>query len=382
MTLYTLLITLHVLLVTGVFWSIPVLARPTLPFGIRVPSARAADPAIRGTRRRYQRGVLLAGGLAVLGLLLPTLWGVTLPGEILAVLGLVDLGLYLLASGEVRRAKGRGAWYAELHQGVTTDTTLRTEPVSFPVGWLIPALLLVAGTAALGFWRYPELPSTLPDLSSLGTDPAVRTPASVSTAFLPVLLQTGVTLLATILTILILRARPELDAERPADSARRFRVYLAGVGRLLLFTTTCLNTALLVAASIVWELLPAGLPAILLIAAVVVLAVGAWVVFMVRVGELGSRLPQRSGSRLPEETDAPEDAGLVQRDDDRNWFLGGMVYVNRHDPALLVHRRVGVYWTLNLGHPAAWTILSVLALTLGALWWLNATGMISLTVRG
>ncbi|WP_276329009.1 DUF5808 domain-containing protein [Crossiella equi] len=38
-----------------------------------------------------------------------------------------------------------------------------------------------------------------------------------------------------------------------------------------------------------------------------------------------------------------------------------MLYANRLDPALLVHRRSGMFWTLNLGHPLAWAILGVAA---------------------
>ncbi|SDD80135.1 hypothetical protein SAMN05216270_107281 [Glycomyces harbinensis] len=44
--------------------------------------------------------------------------------------------------------------------------------------------------------------------------------------------------------------------------------------------------------------------------------------------------------------------GLHPRDTDRHWHLGGLVYANRDDPAVLVHQRVGgSQWTVNLGHP-------------------------------
>jgi uncharacterized membrane protein len=65
---------------------------------------------------------------------------------------------------------------------------------------------------------------------------------------------------------------------------------------------------------------------------------------------------------------------FVQRDDDRHWYLGGLVYGNRSDPALLVHRRVGMGWTLNLGHPVGWAVLVCLAV----LALLAVTGVIGL----
>lgn len=48
-------------------------------------------------------------------------------------------------------------------------------------------------------------------------------------------------------------------------------------------------------------------------------------------------------------------------DDDRFW-RGGLVYVNRDDPALMVPRRFGLGWTLNFGNPgAAMFLVGVLA---------------------
>ncbi|WP_275295017.1 hypothetical protein [Amycolatopsis sp. La24] len=53
-----------VALLAAAFWAAPALARPTLPFGVRVPAARVAEPEIVRAHRRYARGVLVAGTLA------------------------------------------------------------------------------------------------------------------------------------------------------------------------------------------------------------------------------------------------------------------------------------------------------------------------------
>jgi uncharacterized membrane protein len=42
----------------------------------------------------------------------------------------------------------------------------------------------------------------------------------------------------------------------------------------------------------------------------------------------------------------------VNRDDDRFW-KGGLIYVNRDDPAIMVGNRFGIGWTPNLGNPKA-----------------------------
>jgi uncharacterized membrane protein len=50
-------------------------------------------------------------------------------------------------------------------------------------------------------------------------------------------------------------------------------------------------------------------------------------------------------------------------DDDRFW-KAGFFYVNRRDPALMVPKRFGVGWTINLGHPAGIVIGVVLLLVI------------------
>jgi uncharacterized membrane protein len=67
--------------------------------------------------------------------------------------------------------------------------------------------------------------------------------------------------------------------------------------------------------------------------------------------------------------DAPPWAGDGTPD---SAWKGGMFYVNRNDPALVVPKRFGIGWTLNFGRPAAWLLLAVLlavplAISLGAL---------------
>ncbi|MFD0661575.1 hypothetical protein [Thermocatellispora tengchongensis] len=172
------------------------------------------------------------------------------------------------------------------------------------------------------------------------------------TAFAPVLSQTAITILAPLLVAVIVRARPETDAEHPASSARRYRVYVRGIATLLLAGVACANLTLLLLGLQQWDLLT---PSPLTTAATwapMAAVVAAFLIFGVRVGEAGHRLPAQPGE---------SGSGYVQRDDDRYWHLAGTVYINRHDPAILVHQRVGSRWTLNLGNPVAWTVLAVLA---------------------
>ncbi|WP_345405546.1 hypothetical protein [Nonomuraea salmonea] len=106
-----------------------------------------------------------------------------------------------------------------------------------------------------------------------------------------------------------------------------------------------------------------------------IVLLGGWLIWETKVGQAGHRLPALPGEEL-------EDTGAGQRDDDRHWFLAGTVYVNRRDPALLVHARLGSSsWTLNLGHPIAWLLLGVLAVALIVFAGLALAGVVDLPER-
>lgn len=190
-----------VALVAAAFWSVPVLGRPTLPFGVRVPGARVADPAILRVRRWYGRGVLLIGVLSC-AILLTT----DLPTELtlsVSVVAFCLLGYH--AHRSVAAAKRAGDWYAGLRQGTTTDTSLRTDPVRPPWLLLAPTVLITVLTAAIGVLRYDELPSTLPTPNGLTVDAGTRTATTVSFAFSTVTAQ----VLTLLLIALLVAALPE-----------------------------------------------------------------------------------------------------------------------------------------------------------------------------
>lgn len=41
-------------------------------------------------------------------------------------------------------------------------------------------------------------------------------------------------------------------------------------------------------------------------------------------------------------------------------WKGGMFYVNRDDPALMVEKRFGIGYTLNYARPAAWVLTALI----------------------
>lgn len=370
MTTLTFFVLALVALTTAAFWSAPALARPTTPFGVRVPAARVAEPAIIRTRRGYSRGVLLLGTVVFTAVLIASLgfdWHPR-PEVVLLVLVLGGCGLGYQAHRSVAAAKRDGDWYAGTRQAVTADTSLRVDPVRPQWMLLAPAVALLAITTGIGASRYADLPATLPTPNGVIVDAARRSATTISYAFATVTAQLLIVLLAGLLALAIPRARPELDAGQPAASAIRYRTYLRGVLPLLLVSAGCANASLLVASLQVWEILRPTLLVTVVSYLPLVAALVAWVVFAIRAGDAGHRLPAPDGDHSRYE----------QRDDDRYWHLAGMAYLNRRDPAVLVHRRTGMSWTLNFGHPVSWAVLVLIAVV--AL--LTGLGVIDLPTRG
>ncbi|HEX4226073.1 MAG TPA: DUF5808 domain-containing protein [Pseudonocardiaceae bacterium] len=323
----------------------PTMTRPTVPFGVRVPKTHIGDAVIRRERRGYQwRSAIVA--ICALGVLIAidartAGWPnrVVLIAEFLA-----DLGCYWWARRRIRAAKSAEHWFDGQRQTVVADTSWRTEPPSFPVWWLLPAITVIVATVVIGVLRYPHL-----------------VPASPPRMFGLVAAQVYVTGLWSGLLVLAYRSRPELDTGDPATSLRGYRKALDAFARAGLTLLACIDLSLLLGALQLWQLLhvPAGaalamLPFVLGLIAFLVTAV----------------LAARERARTTGTSTGTD------RDDDRLW-KGGLIYVNRDDPAVVVNSRFGFGWTPNFGNRVALLLVGgIIAVPLGLVIIKLATGVL------
>ncbi len=327
-------------------------ARRTVQFGVRVPRERAGAPVIRRERRAYYWRIAAIGACCTVAAVTVQGHGSWwLPRIILLLELAVGLGCFWAARRKIAAVKNAEEWFAGLRQTVVADTSWRTDPPRFPVRWLIPALAVIAATAAVGALRYAGLPA------HIVTGSGHRVPKS-AVSVLVVAGQLYVTAVCSGLMLLVYRSRPDIEAADPAASALRYRRFLAAFTRVLLTLAALLDTSLLLVALPDWQVyrLPGigrALPALPAVAGVLLLAAVA-----VRAGQGGSRLNGNvRGLALAAGTD---------RDDDRFW-KGGLLYVNRDDPAVAVGARFGVGWTLNFGNRAAWLIIAGIVAALAGL---------------
>jgi uncharacterized membrane protein len=329
----------------GVFLCVaPVVSRPTIQFGVRVPPERIAAPVIGRERHRYvwRSAVLAVAATAVVfatGAHAP-FW---LSRITLVLLIATNAGLFWWAHRAVARTKSAEGWFVGRRQTVVTDTTWRTEPVRFPTAWLIPAVAIIVATAVVGVLRYPDLPA---HLDTGGGRHLATTPAS---AFATLIGQLYVTGLWTILLTLAYRSRPDLDTGDPAGSLRGYRRALVLIGRAGLVLVAGIDLTLALAALRRWQIadLPVG---------IVILPAALGLAGLLTVVVLAGRIRGRAGSA----------ATSADRDDDRFW-KAGLVYVNRDDPALMVNARFAFGLTPNLGNPRVRLIIAGIVVILAGL---------------
>jgi uncharacterized membrane protein len=337
-------------LVLALALALPSINSATVPFGVRVPDQRAADPTVVRQTRIYRWRVLGGGILAAaIGVVMFSVTGepFLLPLSVLVLLGFW-YGCFFLANHEIRAAKAAGGWYEGLRQGIAVDTELRTDPPRFPWLWLAPALIIVVATVLIGAIRYPSMPQALVVHYGATGVPNRTAAKSVGVAFSLVFVQAGVTaLLAGIAAAILLRSRPDLDPARPVSSARWHRRYMSLGAKALLGLAAMIDLGMLGSSLLMWTgTVTSWAPLVVVLPILTAVAVAVVV------------LARNNVARAEGE---PE-TGLTHRDDDRYW-RGGLFYLNRDDDALLVPRRFGIGWTLNFGNPkTAMLLAGVLAL--------------------
>ena len=222
----------------------------------------------------------------------------------------------------------------------------------FPWSWSLPAVVVTAATAGLGALRYPDLPARIPVHFAHGV--ADRTvPSTIGNAFLPVGAQIFITAVLAATAALALVATRTSPAAKPsptkqspgqsspAQSSSGQSSPAGGVlARALLFLAACFDLALFFVAAPIWRgdsSLGRG-PTAGIIAAIMVGLLG------LLGGIVYAAVQARAGT-------------AAASGDDSHWI--GFIYANREDRSLLVPKRHGIGWTLNLGRPAGWVILGI-----------------------
>ncbi len=355
---YELIHAVVICLVTLLYWLMPVLMPPTLPFGVRIPASRVNEPVIARLLRRYRLLIILSG---LIGLLI--IAGATYLMESGLTLWLAPLGLlttlalailvYYLMHRQLRAIKEGEDWYAGLREVIVVEVPSSQESAHLSRFWLTLNALLLAGMLAISMLRYPALPARIVTHYNASSQPDGW--GGKDQIFLLPLLALLLSGSLVALALYLPHLRKSLDPSAPEESRRDRQRQRRAWSDLLLSTAAITNAIFLLATLVISQALPGVQQATLLLSLLPVLLVVLFILIIFYLYRGRQRRAYESHTNY------------VMRDDDRYW-IAGLFYVNRDDPALLVERRFGVGWTLNLGHPLGVAIMiGLLVLVAGAL---------------
>ncbi|MEO8908031.1 MAG: DUF1648 domain-containing protein [Microbacteriaceae bacterium] len=342
-------------LIGGLLFAMPAFVHPTVPLGVSVPHDRVDDPVIRAAVRRYRIAIAGCWVLAIACTLLfagqPAL-ALTVPLLLLVALGAVA---YVVARSSISRAKQAGNWYQGVPVRLSADVTAKASPRP-PIWWLVVSVLLLLGTAVVGIILYPSLPNSLPVHWNAAGQVNGSAAKSVWSVFGPLLIGLGVVVLLFATTFLgRLRTGRSLASDTLEKAAHRSdvqrRLLVSMLGQLGLVVTL-----MICALTLSGWLAPGS--AVLFIALPIVLIVliaAMLAVFLVRYSRSMAGARATAGAAASGVADAP--------DDDRYW-RGGLIYINRNDPAVFVPKRFGVGWTVNLGSAGGFAVGLVLVVVI------------------
>jgi uncharacterized membrane protein len=330
MKIWTILVGLWLLAMAAIGLLMPWFTRPDLFFGVTVsPDFRRTDSA-RRLIRLYRAAVCLIAAAALAVVL--SVQG-PMPASPLALL------VYLVGTCVLLATAHRHALRYATARASTVEVDLSATPERMP-GGLVGAWLPFAWLFALGLWagfNTHRLPARL--ILHWGAHGPDRWVATTPESVLAVLGLTGVHCLVLALIALGVMhwSRRISTSGAPASSERQFRrrfvVLVLAVEYLLAVLPAFMLTGAPRLALRIWSL-------------VLVATVLVCLIQLMRAGQGGTHVAAPKGA-----------APVGDRTDDANW-LGGLVYFNRADRALLVEKRMGLGWTFNLGNPWSWVLLA------------------------
>lgn len=329
------------------YW-LPRVSRPELFFGVTVAAETRRNPAARALVRTYRHRVLLTG-LVALGW-----WAIARSAWAALVAFLIELcgGCWAYVSAH-RRAR---AWAAE--PSSLRPAELRPRRLQLPGGLLLQLLpfLLLAICGAVLSLHGSRLPKRWPVHWNAAGEPdrwATRSLPGVFSALVVGLLTCGL-LAAT--AVAISEASPRVHLRGPAAVAERIR--RKRVLWLILFSEFILAGLFSWIALLPLRTRPVATPpaAVPLVVVALLLAAVFWFARPVPVADSHA-----------------EGAPVGDRTADRYWKLG-IFYINRDDPSLLIEKRWGYGYTVNLGNPYAQLLLVGLLVVVACVVWLAASG--------
>lgn len=345
------LIDSSILLLIGLISAfVPYITPPFIQFGVRVTDSMYSERKLVNLRRTYS---VTSFSLALILALIVYFLGRILPGYFftigfILIYLLMVFVLYLSIHYTVLKMKKTLSNQKPQNEIVSTsltDENLRVNPLVFILPWVALGLIL-----ATGLYLYPSLPSTFPThYNANGVANAFTTKSYFSVFFLILIVGIPLNAILDILAIATLRVGQIMDPSRPIGSKFSIKRFNLVNSYFIVGIAIMVDIIFFMVSLVEWQIIPASLITVVTLVPVF-LIFAIILVVMLKLGQGGWKTMGKvsdSGS------------GKVSRDDDSLW-KAGVIYYNPDDSAILVPKRFGYGYTINMAHPVSWLFIIVL----------------------
>ncbi|TQR20452.1 DUF1648 domain-containing protein [Psychrobacillus vulpis] len=334
----------------------PKFLKQTEAFGVYVPEQYAKKETVVRLKKRYTQVVLSTGLIILTGYLI---WSLSQEPneEILALISVgvqfttifISIGYYFIMHLRMKKLKVTEGWATGKNEVRVVDLQFQKKLQLIPrIVFVIPMIITV-GLIIYTFIKYDQMPNMIPTHWGPSGQPdafSEKTYFSVISLPLILLVMQGMFLMMSEgMKFSGAKINPA-NKKTSVEQQLAFRKYSSWFALFITITLTLMmgySHLQTIHPEIATPWIMFALP----LAFLVITFVGVGI-YTVKVGQSGSRL------KVGEANPSIEDKIAV--DDDRYW-KGGMFYINKDDPSILVEKRFGVGWTFNFARPISWILL-------------------------
>lgn len=340
-------------IIGATFLFIPSMSRVDIYFGIRMPKFLRKREDMKKIRSRFNINIISYTIATILvyaiGYYLIYKWGLgeKFQASWLIFITLIQMALlqlaYYIAYKTVRTIKAKekdsGNWNVARKISIV-DTKLSKEINKVNYWWLLP-FIIVLFEVILVASNYSNLPEQIPmHYNALGEVDRYTNKTPVNAMMLPII-SFGMTVFLYVTTVITKRSKKEINSLNTEKSRAQLRLYYKYLEVFMAITSAMLGITFLVGDLSLVGILPSKYMLSIILIISLILVVFA-TVFFIKIGQGGCKL------KIKDVEDKEEEELFIDKDDDEYWIMGTFYY-NKEDPSLMVEKRSGGGWTVNLG---------------------------------
>jgi len=337
----------------------PTFLKQTEAFGVYVPEQYAKEEIILRMKKRYTV-VVFTTDLVILAAYL--LWALTQnpTEEILALISMgvlfttlfIGIAYYFIMHVRVKQLKEEQKWMSNKKEVRVVDLQFQKKLQLIPrVVFIIPMIVTV-GLILYTFMKYPDMPDLIPThWGPSGQPDAFSEKTYFRVISLPVILLVMQGMFLMMSEGMRFSGAKINPANKKTSVVQQlaFRKYSSWFALFITISVTLLLGYLhlqTIHPEISSSWIMFSLPLVFLVSTFIGVAI-----YTIKVGQNGSRIKVNGESVRLENA-------IAAVNDDKYW-KGGMFYMNKDDPSILVEKRFGVGWTLNFAKPLSWIVFLV-----------------------